>query len=176
MEQPTLQSLKYGIIYVMGNPKQTHNLKWFASMIEPMIRPLSLAWVETWDYDHTLIVARRFNVGNIGKYATVQLHLNKYGRSDSYSLLAALHAFSDCLEDVMDASEGDVIINEADYSDRNELPKGKWGKSVYSAPMGDVFNEFELDLDVRQDNTRFATENRPVTSAPFQVPQGGIPA
>ena len=85
------QDLKYGIIYVYGNPKQTHNLRWFASMIEPMIHPLSLQWVETWDIDHTLIVARRFNVGNLGKYATVQLHLNRYGSSDSYSLLAAVH-------------------------------------------------------------------------------------
>ena len=145
MEQPTLQSLKYGIIYVMGNPKQTHNLKWFASMIEPMIRPLSLAWVETWDYDHTLIVARRFNVGNIGKYATVQLHLNQYGRSDSYSLLAAVHAFSDCLEDVMDASEGDVIINEQDYNDRNEPAQGKWGHTTESVPVGDVLRNYYPD-------------------------------
>ena len=154
MEQPTLQSLKYGIIYVMGNPKQTHNLKWFASMIEPMIRPLSLAWVETWDYDHTLIVARRFNVGNIGKYATVQLHLNQYGRSDSYSLLAAVHAFSDCLEDVMDASEGDVIINEQDYNDRNEPAQGKWGNTTESIPVGDVLRNYYPDeIIVRTDMT-----------------------
>ena len=53
------QDLKYGIIYVIGNPKQTYNLRWFATMIEPMIRPLSLEWVETWDLDHTLIVHPR---------------------------------------------------------------------------------------------------------------------
>ena len=135
------QDLKYGIIYVMGNPKQTHNLRWFATMIEPMIRPLSLEWVETWDLDHTLIVARRFNVGNIGKYATVQLHLNRYGRSDSYSLLAAVHAFSDCLEDVMDNSVGDVIIKEESYSDRNALPEGKWGQSESSVSMSEILTE-----------------------------------
>lgn len=135
------QDLKYGIIYVMGNPKQTHNLRWFATMIEPMIRPLSLEWVETWDIDHTLIVARRFNVGNIGKYATVQLHLNRYGSSDSYSLLAAVHAFSDCLEDVMDDSEGDVIIKEESYSDRNALPEGKWGQSESSVSMSEILTE-----------------------------------
>ena len=135
------QDLKYGIIYVMGNPKQTHNLRWFATMIEPMIRPLSLEWVETWDIDHTLIVARRFNVGNIGKYATVQLHLNRYGRSDSYSLLAAVHAFSDCLEDVMDNSVGDVIIKEESYSDRNALPEGKWGQSESSVSMSEILTE-----------------------------------
>ena len=135
------QDLKYGIIYVMGNPKQTHNLRWFATMIEPMIRPLSLEWVETWDIDHTLIIARRFNVGNIGKYATVQLHLNRYGRSDSYSLLAAVHAFSDCLEDVMDNSVGDVIIKEESYSDRNALPEGKWGQSESSVSMSEILTE-----------------------------------
>ena len=149
------QDLKYGIIYVCGNPKQTGNLKWFATMIEPMIRPLSLEWVSTWEIDHTLIVARRFNVGNIGKYATVQLHLNRYGHSNSYSLLAAVHAFSDCLQDVMDDSEGDVIINEEDYSDRNEPPHGKWGASTASTPMGDVLMDFDLDYgSMPQDHTR----------------------
>jgi len=148
-----LQHLEYGIIYVCGNPKQTSNLRWFASMIEPMIRPLPLKWVETWGLDHSLIVARRFNVGNMGKYATVQLHLNKYGRSDSYSLLAAVHVFSDCLADVMDVSEGDVIINENDYGDRNEPPQGKWGHSTTSEPMGDVLGSFKLD-EIPQDHTR----------------------
>ena len=149
------QDLKYGIIYVIGNPKQTYNLRWFATMIEPMIRPLSLEWVETWDVDHTLIVARRFNVGNLGKYATVQLHLNKYGRSDSFSLLAAVHAFSDCLQDVMDDSEGDVIIKEEAYSDRNALPEGKWGQSESSVPLGDVLHEIGIpETDMPQDHTR----------------------
>ena len=145
MFTPDIQDLKYGFIYVMGNPTQTHNLYWFASMVEPMIRPLSLRWVETMDYDHTLIVARRFNVGNLGKYATVQLHLNRYGHSDTYSLLAALHAFSDCLQDIMDADEGDVIIKEADYSDRNQTPQGKWGNSPTSIPLGDVLRDNDID-------------------------------
>ena len=155
MASPDIQNLKYGIIYVIGNPKQTHNLRWFATMIEPMIRPLTLEWVETWEIDHTLIVARRFNVGNLGKYATVQLHLNRYGRSDSFSLLAAVHAFSDCLQDVMDDSEGDVIINEEDYSDRNALPQGKWGASTSSTPFGNVMRDIMLpDEYMPQDHTR----------------------
>ena len=156
MPTPDIQDLKYGFIYVIGNPKQTHNLRWFATMIQPMIRPLSLKWVETWDYDHTFIVARRFNVGNLGKYATVQLHLNSYGHSDSYSLLAAVHAFSDCLEDVMDDSEGDVIINEGDYADRNQLPQSKWGSSTNSLPLGDVLVNYGLEESIKmpQDHTR----------------------
>lgn len=153
MPEINLQDLKYGIIYVCGNPKQTYNLRWFASMIEPMIRPLRLQWVKTWQFDHTLIVARRFNIGNMGKHATVQLHLNRYGSSDSFSLLAAVHAFSDCLLDVMDTSEGDVIINEQDYSDRNELPQGKWGSSSSSVPMGDVLNNYSWDIEMQQDKT-----------------------
>lgn len=172
------QDLKYGIIYVIGNPKQTYNLRWFATMIEPMIRPLSLEWVETMDVDHTRIVARRFNVGNLGKYATVQLHLNKYGRSDSYSLLAAVHAFSDCLQDVMDDSEGDVIIKEEDYSDRNALPEGKWGQSESSVPFGDVLHEIGMpETDMPQDHTRvelrtpkFNKFNRHYTPSPTSAP------
>lgn len=151
--QHLLQNLDYGHIYVIGNPKQTTNLRWFASMIEPMIRPLSLHWVETWHVDHTVIAARRFNVGNMGRYATVQLHLNRYGRSDSYSLLAAVHTFSDCLSDVMDDGQGDVIINEREYSDRNEPPHGTWGASTSSTPLGHVLNKFEVD-SAPQDHTR----------------------
>lgn len=151
--QHLLQNLDYGHIYVIGNPKQTTNLRWFASMIEPMIRPLSLQWVETWHVDHTVIAARRFNVGNMGRYATVQLHLNRYGRSDSYSLLAAVHTFSDCLSDVMDDGHGDVIINEREYSDRNEPPHGAWGASTSSTPLGHVLNKFEVD-SAPQDHTR----------------------
>ena len=151
--QHLLQNLDYGHIYVIGNPKQTTNLRWFASMIEPMIRPLSLQWVETWHVDHTVIAARRFNVGNMGRYATVQLHLNRYGRSDSYSLLAAVHTFSDCLSDVMDDGQGDVIINEREYSDRNEPPHGAWGASTSSTPLGHVLNKFEVD-SAPQDHTR----------------------
>ncbi|MBR2084974.1 MAG: hypothetical protein IJ879_10375 [Muribaculaceae bacterium] len=151
--QHLLQNLDYGHIYVIGNPKQTTNLRWFASMIEPMIRPLSLQWVETWHVDHKVIAARRFNVGNMGRYATVQLHLNRYGRSDSYSLLAAVHTFSDCLSDVMDDGQGDVIINEREYSDRNEPPHGTWGASTSSTPLGHVLDKFEVD-SAPQDHTR----------------------
>ena len=151
--QHLLQNLDYGHIYVIGNPKQTTNLRWFASMIEPMIRPLSLQWVETWHVDHTVIAARRFNVGNMGRYATVQLHLNRYGRSDSYSLLAAVHTFSDCLSDVMNDGQGDVIINEREYSDRNEPPHGAWGASTSSTPLGHVLEKFEVD-SAPQDHTR----------------------
>ena len=167
------QDLKYGIIYVCGNPKQTGNLRWFASMIEPMIRPLSLEWVPTREIDYTLIVARRFNVGNIGKNATVQLHLNRYGHSNSYSLLAAVHAFSDCLQDVMDDSEGDVIIKEEDYSDRNEPPHGKWGTSTSSTPLGNVFRDFELDYGyMAQDHTRVELEE-PIQKLDMPLPQSG---
>ena len=154
-----LQDLDYGHIYVIGNPKQTHNLRWFATMIEPMIRPLSLKWVETWDVDHTVITARRFNVGNMGRYATVQLHLNKYGRSDSYSLLAAVHAFSDCLSDVMDDGQGDVIINEREFSDRNETPHGTWGSSSASTPFSEILIDQGFSgLSCPQDHTRVERE------------------
>lgn len=164
MELLDRQDLEYGILYVIGNPKLTHNLRWFASMIGPMIRPLSLQWVETWDCDHTIIAARRFNVGNLGKYATVQLHLNRYGSSDSFSLLAALHAFSDCLQDVMDVSEGDVHFREADYNDRNEPPKGKWGRSDTPLSMGDIL----YDIVHPQDKTRIVCDPviRPTESTP----------
>ena len=170
MSEINLQSLDYGIIYVCGNSKQTHNLRWFATMIDPMIRPLTLQWVETWQLDHTLIVARRFNIGNLGKHATVQLHLNEDGRSDSYSLLAAVHAFADCLQDVMDAGAGDVIIHEADYSDRNELPQGKWGTTTSSTPIGEILEKRQWDLEMPQDHT-LVKRSRPVKLPQLTSPE-----
>lgn len=168
--QHLLQDLDYGHIYVIGNPKQTTNLRWFASMIEPMIRPLSLKWVETWHVDHTVIVARRFNVGNMGRYATVQLHLNRYGRSDSYSLLAAVHTFSDCLSDVMDDGQGDVIINEREYSDRNEPAHGTWGGSTSSTPLGSVLDRFGID-SAPQDHTRVEHNYYDYMESPEAMPE-----
>ena len=158
MENPEIQhllsDLEYGIIYVCGNPKQTHNLRWFASVIEPRIRPMSIKWVQTWDIHYTLLVARRFNVGNMGKYATVQLHMNEYGHSSTFSVLAAFHAFNDCVADVMDTSEGDVIIKESDYSDRNEPPRGRWGASSASRPFSEILMEDDYMLSCPQDHTR----------------------
>ena len=168
--QHLLQDLDYGHIYVIGNPKQTTNLRWFASMIEPMIRPLSLKWVETWHVDHTVIVARRFNVGNMGRYATVQLHLNRSGRSDSYSLLAAVHTFSDCLSDVMDDGQGDVIINEREYSDRNEPAHGTWGGSTSSTPLGSVLDRFGID-SAPQDHTRVEHNYYDYMESPEAMPE-----
>jgi len=132
-----LRDLKYGIIYVYGNPKQIAHFQWFATMIEPMMRPLKLEWRETYDVDYTLIVSRRFNVGNLGKYATCQLRLTR--TSQTFSLLAAVHTFSDCLEDIADPSEGDVVINDSDYNDRNALPQGRWGRSPAFTNTGSLF-------------------------------------
>lgn len=158
MENPEIQhllsDLEYGIIYVCGNPKQTHNLRWFASVIEPRIRPMSIKWVQTWDIHYTLLVARRFNVGNMGKYATVQLHMNEYGHSSTFSVLAAFHAFNDCLSDVMDDGQGDVIINEREFSDRNETPHGTWGSSSASTPFSEILMEDDYMLSCPQDHTR----------------------
>jgi len=158
MEEPNprlLQDLKYGIIYVYGNPKQIGHLRWFATMVEPMMRPLTLEWRQTTRIDYTLIVARRFNVGNLGKYATCQLRLAD--TSNSFSLLAAVHTFSDCLEDITDTSEGDVVINERDYNDRNAMPSGRWGHSMMSEPLFEPLRRMRgimEDMDAPQDHTR----------------------
>jgi len=156
MENPNtalLQDLRYGIIYVYGNPKRLDHFRWFATMIEPMMRPLTLEWRESCAIDGTLIVARRFNVANLGKYATVQLHLAR--QSTTYSLLAAVHVFSDCLEDITDTSEGDVIINEDDYQDRFARPEGRWGHSTESTSMYNYMRN-KIGLEEPQDHTQVA--------------------
>ena len=63
----------------------------------------------------------------------------------------------------MDDNEGDVILREEDYSDRNEPPHGKWGRSQFSVQSSDVLRNFvhdddrmiiDADDDMPQDHTR----------------------
>ena len=73
----------------------------------------------------------------------------------------------------MDDSEGDVIIKEEDYSDRNEPPHGKWGASTSSTPLGNVFRDFELDYGyMSQDHTRVVLEE-PIQKLDMPLPQSG---
>jgi len=172
-DEAMLQDLRYGIIYMFGNPKQMVHFDWLKSLIEPIIQPMKLQWYHA-NVPDILVVARRINVGNLGRYATCQLWLPE--RSDSYSMLAAWHTFIDCVADIADPSEGDVVINDINYSDRHALPEGRWGRSMEFSITPATRYRLEDHLEDRdsgcepQDHTRVVKEKaqRPIDKAEWE--------
>lgn len=115
---PNHHDLKYGVIYVYFDPKRHADSVRGKDIIEKIARPFTIEWVEDPQRgnDNTELVARRFNVGNMGQCATVTLRMsdsNPYGAQ-----FDALHKFRDKLFEVSDTDGGDIVIDEADFASR----------------------------------------------------------
>ena len=102
--------LKYGVIYVRRNPQRVPWLESMTDAVEALASPLQIEWIEDDGQDGLLLTARRFNVGNLGQYATVSLHLNAYGEMGAQYL--AVRRFFDALMGVMDDTQGDIVIDD----------------------------------------------------------------
>ena len=113
MAQPDLHNLKYGIIYLYSDRSLIAGLHNPEVIVEKFVAPLQVEWVDDPGRDDLLLVARRFNVGNIGRYATVSLSLSRMNRSGGW--FEAIHHFADELMGVTDAGDGDIVLNESDY-------------------------------------------------------------
>ena len=115
MEQPIAQNLKYGVIYVFYNPVRNEKVRTGRSLIEKTAYPFIIQWSEDLEMDtgDTMIVARRFNVGNIGQSATVTLRLSD---SNPHGVqFDALHKFRDKLFDVSGTDYGNIFIDEDSF-------------------------------------------------------------
>ena len=73
MEQTIPQNLKYGIIYLYSDRSLSPGVHDAESIVEKFVNPLQVEWIDEPGREDLFLVARRFNVGNIGKYATVSL-------------------------------------------------------------------------------------------------------
>lgn len=113
MEQQHLQNLKYGTIYIYSNSQSMDSLRHAADLLHKNVDPMDIEWVDDPGRDDVLFVARRFNVGNIGQYATVSLRTSQYNWGGG--LMKALHRFADVLMKVGDPKSGDVVIDEEDF-------------------------------------------------------------
>lgn len=113
MEQQELQNLKYGIIYLYSDRSLTTGLHNPEAIVEQFVSPMQVEWIDDPGRDDLFLIARRFNVGNIGKYATVSLSLSRMDRSGGW--FEAIHHFADALMGVTDAGDGDLVLNESDY-------------------------------------------------------------
>lgn len=118
MEHLTQQDLKYGVIYVFFDPVRKAFLDRGAGLFEKIVHPFEVQWIEEpgRGLNNTSLVARRFNVGNTGQYATVTLRLSPDNpRGVQFD---ALHEFRDKLFEVNDMNDGDIVIDEDDFTPR----------------------------------------------------------
>ena len=113
MEQPNLQNLKYGIIYAYFDQQRMSRERDAAPLVEKCVYPMQVEWVDQPGLDDLILAARRFNVGNVGRYATVSLHLTDHNRYGGQS--QAIHKFADVLMGVSDTGGGDIVLREDDF-------------------------------------------------------------
>ena len=126
MEHPDLKNLKYGTIYIFSDPKSMALLHGSSDFLRKIVYPMDIEWIDDPGREGALLVARRFNVGNIGQYATVSLRTSEYNRGGGQ--MHALHRFTDALMGLSDPDSGDIVIDEDDFR--------PWA-------------EFHLDSDIR---------------------------
>ena len=143
MEHPDLKNLKYGILYIYSDPERMTLLHRSADFLHKIVYPMDIEWVDDPGRDGALFIARRFNVGNIGQYATVSLRTSEYNRGGGQ--MRALHKFTETLMGLSDPESGDIVIDEDDYGSlRNS-------DVFYSQMWGD---ELPLPSAAPQDKTR----------------------
>ena len=111
-----LQDLKYGIIYFYCNQKRSDALQQAADLLRRLVFPMDIQWVDHPDSDGCAIVARRFNVSNIGRYAIVRLKVEDDRMLGT--LYEAIEAFARVLLDMSDRRVGDVQLRTSDYGPR----------------------------------------------------------
>ena len=149
MMNPDLQDLKYGTIYIYSDPESMTLLRRSADLLRKIVYPMNIEWVDDPGRDGALLAARRFNVGNIGRYAIVSLRTSQYNRGGGQ--MRALHKFTDVLMGVSDPESGDIVIDEDDYG--------------WSGPAGAYYNaaddrEISMPSAAPQDKTR-VKESKP---------------
>ena len=133
MEQSIPQNLKYGIIYLYSDRHFSPGVHDPEAIVEKFVYPMQVKWVNEPGREDLLLVARRFNVGNIGQYATVSLSLSRMNRSGGW--FEAIRHFADELMGVTDAGEGDIVINEADYGYRYDIQSSMYEGVGNAAPQ-----------------------------------------
>lgn len=118
---PDFQDLKYGIIYFYSGGKRSGALQRAADLLLRLVYPMDIQWVDHPGDDGSMIVARRFNVPNAGRYAVVRLKVeddSMLGR-----LYESIEAFAHVLMDVGDRRVGDVLLKASDYGPRIRASK-----------------------------------------------------
>ena len=183
METKRPQDLKYGIIYLYSD-RSLPKLYNPETIVEKFVYPLQIEWIDEPGRENLLMIARRFNVGNIGRYATVSLTLSRMNRSGGW--FEAIRLFADALMGFTDAGGGDIVISENVH--RNEYHTSVFDDVQSSVPqdhtrvekkpkfhrlnrlkkkLEEVFLEDENAVDTLPASTSTADE-KPVCYSPSQ--------
>lgn len=133
MDQPNLQNLKYGIIYLYSDRSLSLGQHDPEAIVNKFVSPLQVEWIDEPGREDLLLIARRFNVGNIGQYATVSLTLSRMNRSGGW--FEAIHRFADVLMGFSDAGEGNIKLNENDFGHRYEQNTSVFGAAPEATPQ-----------------------------------------
>lgn len=161
MDQTIPQNLKYGIIYLYSDRHFSPGVHDPEAIVQKFVYPLQIEWINEPGRKDLLLVARRFNVGNIGQYATVSLSLSRMNRSGGW--FEAIRHFADELMGVTDAGEGDIVINEADYGYRYDLQSSMYEGVGEAAPQDNTRVEKTIKPIVLNENLkRDVTKNRDI--------------
>ena len=149
MEHPNAHNLKYGVIYIYYDPNaNTLGQRNVQRIIGKLAAPFKIEWVpeDGRGPNNTLLVARRFNVGNMGQCATVSLRTSDDNRRGAQ--LDALYKFRDLLFEFEDGNDGDIVLDEDDF----------WANKSFLEYSDDVMSCREAELPMPsaapQDKTR----------------------
>lgn len=133
MDQPYLHNLKYGIIYLYCDRSFSPGVHEPEAIVKKFVHPLQVRWIDQPGREDLLLIARRFNVGNMGQYATVSLTLSRMNRSGGW--FEAIRHFADVLMGFIDAGEGNIELHEKDYGNRYDVHSSVFGEAPMAAPQ-----------------------------------------
>jgi len=133
METTNPQNLKYGIIYLYSDRSLSPGIYNPEAIVEKFVCPMQIEWIDEPGREDLLLVARRFNVGNIGKYALVKLTLSRMNRTGGW--FEAIQQFADALMGVSDEGDGDIELSEDDFCVHSVDQASVFGDYYEAAPQ-----------------------------------------
>ena len=133
METTNPQNLKYGIIYLYSDRSLSPGMYNPEAIVEKFVYPMKIEWIDEPGREDLLLVARRFNVGNIGKYALVKLTLSRMNRTGGW--FEAIQQFADALMGVSDEGDGDIELSEYDFCAHSVDQASVFGDYYEAAPQ-----------------------------------------
>jgi hypothetical protein len=164
MDQPHLHNLKYGIIYLYSDRSLLPGPHDPEAIVKKFVHPLQVKWIDEPGREDLLLIARRFNVGNMGQYATVSLTLSRMNRSGGW--FEAIRHFADALMGFSDAGEGNIEFHEYDFGNRYEMHSSVFGEAPTAAPQDKTRVSKTQSLKDKASKWLFEMTHAGVTSAP----------
>lgn len=142
-----VSSLKYGVIYLVYNPRYQDDKSLFEKQLESIINRHSnydLEFICDESSDEVYILARRFNVGNSGKEATITMSLsNSWGEANPYDI----KKFVDVLSDVSSTECGNLVL-EPSLRTYYDINHGSYRPSYSQQSKTKIdFTKFDINED-----------------------------